>query len=159
MGTAYRYLGLATLATGRCAEALIHFQKSLDVFGEYFKGWDIARTLIYMGHTHLLSGRHSEARSILLDALRIAGEVHSSPLMLETITELASLEMQRNAGRAAGWLWLVKDHPATTQETKDRACQLLRDAERDLNAEEIQVIKAGSTLASLEALAAMLTLQ
>ena len=38
MGTAYRYLGLATLAAGQPDEAKRHLEKSLETFGEYFKG-------------------------------------------------------------------------------------------------------------------------
>jgi predicted ATPase/DNA-binding XRE family transcriptional regulator len=42
MGTAYRYLGSAYLAEGQYAEAQAHFYKSLEIFGEYTEGWDIA---------------------------------------------------------------------------------------------------------------------
>ena len=125
MGTAYRYLGLATMAKGQYAEAQDYLQKSLEIFGEYFKGWDIARTLIYTGETHILLGEHSEAKSALLDALRLARDAHSAPLMLDALTALASLEMRLNPSSAAGWLTLILAHPTAKHETKDRANQLL----------------------------------
>jgi len=124
MGTAYRYLGLATMAVGQYAEAQSHFRKSLEVFGEYFIGWDIARTLIYLGETYILSGDPSEAKTILLDALLLARDTHSPPLMLEAITGLASLEMHHHPDRTAEWLTSVMNHPATTYYVKERASRL-----------------------------------
>ena len=124
MGTAYRYLGLATMAVGQYAEAQSHFRKSLEVFGEYFIGWDIARTLIYLGETYILSGDPSKAKTILLDALRLARDTHSPPLMLEAITGLASLEMHHHPDRTAEWLTSVMNHPATTYYVKERASRL-----------------------------------
>jgi predicted ATPase/transcriptional regulator with XRE-family HTH domain len=129
MGTAYRYLGAATLATGHYIEAQDYFHKSLEIFGEYFTGWDIARTLIYVARAYSLSGEPSAAGPVLLDALRIARDVHSSSLLLEIVTELASLEKRNHPDRVAEWLPVVMDHPAATQETKDRACKLLEDLE------------------------------
>jgi tetratricopeptide (TPR) repeat protein len=125
MGTAYRYLGLVTLAEGKLDEAKSHFEKSLEIFGEYFKGWDIATTLIYLGEAQARSGNQSEARTGLLDALRLAREIHSRPLMLEAVTALSSLENCLEPERVAGWLALVISHPAATCETRDRACQVL----------------------------------
>jgi len=49
MGTAYRYLGSVSLAEGQYAEAQAHFHNSLEVFGEYTEGWDIALSWYYLG--------------------------------------------------------------------------------------------------------------
>lgn len=159
LGTAYRYLGLATLATGQHAEALSHFRRSLEIFGEYFKGWDIARTLIYMSQTYIMLGEPSKARSILLDALRIARDVHSSPLILEAVTELAALEMDVDPGRVAGWLTLVKNHPDATRETKDRAMHLILDVEPCTSAEPTEATRSSSRGQSLESIVDILTAQ
>lgn len=144
MGTAYRYLGAATLAAGNYIESQEYLQKSLEIFGEYFTGWDIARTLIYLARAYILSGESSAARPVLLDALQSARDVHSSPLLLEILTELASLEKRHHPGRAADWLLVVRDHPAATQETKERACKLLAEVEGHAH--------ASSPSASLEVL-------
>jgi tetratricopeptide (TPR) repeat protein len=104
MGTAYRYLGLVTLTEGKFIEAESHLEKSLEIFGEYFKGWDIATTLIYLGEARLLSGDQSEAKKYLLEALRIARDIHSRPLLLEAVTALSSLEKYLR-GLRTGWLW------------------------------------------------------
>ncbi len=41
MGAAYRYRGLTALAAGQCDEARTHLEKSLEIFGDSYKGWDI----------------------------------------------------------------------------------------------------------------------
>ena len=127
MGTAYRYLGLVTLAEGEHIEAQFHLQKSLEIFGEYFKGWDIATTLIYLGQAEALSGNRSEAKKHLLDALRLAHDIRSRPLMLEAVTALSFLEKCLNSERVAGWLALVISHPAATEDTRERACLIISE--------------------------------
>jgi tetratricopeptide (TPR) repeat protein len=127
MGTAYRYLGLVTLAEGRFIEAESHFEKSLEIFGEYFKGWDIATTLIYLGEAKARSGNQSEAKRHLLDALRLARDIHSRPLMLDAVTALSALEKCLQPERVADWLALVISHPAATQDTRDRACRIVSE--------------------------------
>ena len=125
MATAYRYLGLATLAAGQCGEAKRHLEKSLETFGEYFKGWDIAQTLIYLGETYLHLGDDARAKTTLLDSLRLARDIHSEPLILESLAGLAELELRLNPGLAAGWLTLILNHPAAVYATKQQAKQLL----------------------------------
>ena len=125
MGTAYRYLGLATLAAGQCAEAQRHLEKSLEIFGETFKGWDIAQTLIYLGETHLRAGDDAQAKTILLDSLRLARDIHSEPLILESLAGLASLELRLDSTPVPGWLTLIISHPSAPHTTKVRAAQLL----------------------------------
>ena len=125
MATAYRYLGLATLAAGQCGEAKRHLEKSLETFGEYFKGWDIAQTLIYLGETYLHLGDDARAKTTLLDSLRLARDIHSEPLILESLAGLAELESRLSPDVAAGWLTLILNHPAAVYATKQQAKQLL----------------------------------
>jgi tetratricopeptide (TPR) repeat protein len=153
MGTAYRYLGLVTLAEGKFIEARAHFEKSLEIFGEYFKGWDIATTLIYLGEAKTRSGNQSEAKKHLLDALRLAHDIHSSPLMLEAVTSLSSLEKCLYPERVADWLALVISHPAATQDTRGRAYQILSETGRYAHKNRMQGSQEKSLDQSLEDLA------
>lgn len=123
-GTAHRYLGLAMLADGQYDDARDCFHKSLEVFGEYFEGWDIAITLAYLADATLLSGDEVEAKTIYLDSLRHARRINSAPLMLMNLAGLAQLESRLSPSIAAGWLTLILSHPATTQETRQRAEKL-----------------------------------
>ncbi|QLQ04655.1 MAG: hypothetical protein HZY76_00135 [Anaerolineae bacterium] len=83
--------------------------RRLETFGDYFTGWDIAQTRIYLGEAYLQLGEEPAAQNILLDALRLAREIHSAPLMLQALAGLAALE--RPAPLAAGWLSLILSHP------------------------------------------------
>ncbi len=158
MGTAYRYLGSATMAKGQYIEAQEYFQKSLEIFGEYFIGWDIARTLIFLGETHVRLGDESKAKTTLLDALRRAHDVHSAPLMLDALTALAALDIRLDPNRAAGWLAVVTKHPAAIHETKVRACQLLNEMEGQLVADRTRSIGENEANQMLESMVGALVL-
>ena len=141
MGTAYRYLGLAMMADGQYTEARSCFQKSLEIFGDYFEGWDIALSLAYLGDVAALTGNGVEAKKNYVDSLRIANKIHSIPLTMLALTGLAQLEARDRPEQAYGWLTLILNHPATTQDTKDRARQIKEDLESHLGDEQIQAFK------------------
>lgn len=159
MGTAYRYLGSATMAKGQYIEAQEYFQKSLEIFGEYFIGWDIARTLIFIGETYVRLGDDAKAKATLLDALRRAHDVHSAPLMLDALTALASLDIRLDPERVAGWLTVVANHPAAIHETKVRACQLLNEMEGHLVADRTRSIGENEANQMLESTVGALVLR
>ena len=132
MGTTYRNLGLVTNAEGQYIEAQEYFQKSLEIFDEQFEGWDIAITLAYLADATLFSGDDAEAKTIYLDSLRHARQINSAPLMLMNLAGLAQIESRLSpdvstrldTSPVAGWLTLILSHPATTQETRQRAEEL-----------------------------------
>jgi tetratricopeptide (TPR) repeat protein len=152
MGTAYRYLGLAMMADGQHAEARECFQKSLEIFGDYFEGWDIALSLAYLAEATALSGNETEAKTIYHDALRHAHRIQSAPLMLTTLTGLAQLESRLNPDLAAGWLTLILSHPAAPQDTKERARQLLSEVEKRSSIEQKGAPREQMSTQSLEEL-------
>lgn len=153
MGTAYRFLGLATLAAGQYHEALSSFQKSLEIFGEYVEGWDIAKTKIYIGETCLLAGEPVKASSAFVEALSLARDISSPPLMLDAITGLACLEIQSSPAEAAASLKLVASHVATTQRTRERACQMLLELEPPLRYEDVNATRERNSDQSLDLIA------
>lgn len=143
MGTAYRYLGLATLAEGQHAEAKGYFQKSLEIFGKYFEGWDIAQTLIYLGEATLMSGDLDEAEKICREALRVAKEAQSPPLMLEAIAGLALFNVRSGKHERAWELsQIVLDHPSGVHGARIHALQVKQDIKNQISSEQIQVFNA-----------------
>lgn len=152
MGTAYRHLGLVAKAQGKLDEAQSFFHKSLNTFGDYIIGWDISQTLIFLGETIALTGDQLKARELLVTALNLARDIHSTSLILEAVTALASLDIRLDPERTAGWLRVVSTHPAAPQEMKDRACELLRAAEGYFTADQLQVIRKGQPHESLESI-------
>ena len=146
MGTAYRYLGSVYLAEGQYTEALAHFQKSLEVFGEYTIGWDIALSLIYLGDAVRLSDNLDEARKIYQRALQIALDAHSTPIALQTLLGLAHLCAQTDEPERAFELsYYISEHPSSTQETIEQAGELLLETEKMVTSAQVQAIKEGVT--------------
>lgn len=153
MGTAYRYMGLATLAEGQYVEAQGYFQKSLEIFGEYFEGWDIALSLIYLGDATLMSGDQTEAERIYLKALRLAKETKSTALMLDALAGLALYDVRSGKNEQAWELSnVILNHVAAVQETKDRAAQIKEEAERYLSSEQLQAFEVRISNQSLDEL-------
>jgi len=141
--TAYRYLGLATMAAGRYVEAQSHLQKSLEIFGEYFKGWDIARTLGYLGDATLLAGNAVDAGKVYRDALRVSLEAKSIPIALDVLVGLAHVRARSgNSELALELCRHILNHPASTHEAKDRAHQLSKELEARQAPQQIEAARA-----------------
>jgi predicted ATPase/DNA-binding XRE family transcriptional regulator len=157
VGTAYRYLGLAALAQGEVAEAQSLIHKSLDIFTEVTAGWDIVQSLVYLGDAAAAADDPSEARRFYLEALQLAVEVQVISLALDALTGLAHLGAQ--AGQAEGALELllcVLSHPASTQETKDRAGQLRAQLDSQLAPGQIAAAQERAGAKTFDALVAEL---
>lgn len=73
--------------------------------------------------------------------------------MLEAVTALSSLEKCLNPDGVADWLALVISHPAATQDTRDRACQIISDIRRHAGDEQNPRLQEKQLDQSLEGLA------
>jgi predicted ATPase/transcriptional regulator with XRE-family HTH domain len=150
MGTAYRYLGLVKMAQGKLEEAQSLFRTSIDTFGDYFIGWDIAKSWVYLGEAIFLSGDFVEARRVYLEALRLSKEADASPLLLDALTGLARLSLQAAEYEQAFQIsQFVLNQTAATQETKDRAGQTIRSAQKYLDDKQIRANRKRLSNASL----------
>ena len=151
IGTAYRFLGLATLAAGQYIEAQGHFQKSLEIFGDYFEGWDIAQSLVYLGDATRMSGDLARAETIYRDALRHAVNAHAASIALDALLGLAQLYGCAGNSEKALWLsYYIVNHTASIRETKERANQIIVETEKGLDNKQIRMIKKGVSDQSLE---------
>jgi predicted ATPase/transcriptional regulator with XRE-family HTH domain len=150
LGTAYRHLGLVEMAQGHPREAQLHLTRSLEKFGDYIVGWDIARSQIYLGAATRMAGDLAGARTILVDALRLSHEINSLPLVLDAVIELACLEVHSNPRQAISWLISVVDHPALAHEALERAHQLMLEARNHLDRELTSTTTADLPTQSLD---------
>jgi predicted ATPase/DNA-binding XRE family transcriptional regulator len=142
IGTAYRYLGLAALAQNNIPEAQSLIHKSLELFTELGARWDIVRSLIYLGEAAAAAGDPPEARRIFLQVLQMALEVQAIPLALDALIGLAYLQAQAGeAERALELSTYVLHHPASTQETKDRAGRLAAELETQLAPRQMETLR------------------
>jgi len=142
LGSAYRGLGLVAQSQGQHSQALDAFHKSMDTFGELGAQWDIARVLADMGRSVFALGEDSQAERIWCDALRLSKEIQALLIELEVVLGIANLRAKRGEIETALELLLVVlDHPASVQETKNRAAQLHRQLEDQLSPQEIAAIQ------------------
>lgn len=139
MGTAYRFLGLATMAAGEFTEAQAHFCKSLEIFGEYYEGWDIAQSMVYLGNAHRLGGKLIEAKENYINAFRISLDSYTIPIAMEAILGLADIELLEGKPVQAFELsYLVKIHHSITKDIKDRAIETNHKAQNELSKPQIK---------------------
>lgn len=73
----------------------------------------------------------------------MATEIHGTPVALEALAGFATLQVkQGNRKHALQLLLLVLNHPASSQETKNRASGLRAELEAQLTPTQIEAIKA-----------------
>ncbi|MGE5248661.1 MAG: ATP-binding protein [Bacteroidota bacterium] len=154
MGTAYRFLGAVKLAEGEYSAAQLHLRNSLEIFGDYFAGWDIARTLAYLGEAILKGGDPEGAHRAYAGAFQMALATRAMPIALEALTGLARVLLQTgNAGEALELAVHVLGEPATTEEVREQAAELVVRAEAQLGAAQAGKVRKRAKGDSLESLA------
>jgi len=153
MGTAYRFLGLAYFADGEFIEAQSHLQKSLEIFGEFSVGWDIARSQTYLGDTASMAGDLVQANQYYRDALQCSVEAHAVPITLDALVGLG--ELQAQAGKIQTALLFcayILAHPSSESDTQNRAKKLQEFCKTRLRPEQITEACEQAQAMSLEAI-------
>ena len=117
------------------------FRKSLDTFTELGGRWWVARVLAEMGLSFFALENDAEAERVWRESLRIAIETRGTPVALEALAGLASLQAKRgNLEHALELLLIVLNHPASVQGTKDRATRLRTELEVQLTSQQIETV-------------------
>ena len=153
-GLAFAYRGLGRIAQGQGehAEAVEMFRKSLDTLIKVGTRQDEARVLVEMNHSIFALGNDAEAERGLYEALSVTMETQGTFVALEALIGIAMLKAkQGNIERALELSLIVLDHPASLQETKDRAIQLQVELEAQLAPAQIELIQAHSGEKTFEA--------
>jgi hypothetical protein len=129
------------------------FRKSLDTFTELGGSWFVACVLAEMGRSVFALGNEAEAKRVWQESLRIATEIHGPSVALEALAGIASLQSkQGDKEHALELLLVVLNHPASLQETKDRARDLRDELESRLPQSEIEAAQQRAGLKSLDEL-------
>jgi len=146
-------LGLVSQALGQEGEAQHFFQESIALWREIGDQGSLAETLNNLGDNLLALEDPLGARRCFMEALAIARETQVTPVALEALLGLASLHLQEGAVEPA--LELVSQvlqHPATTQEAKNRAEGLATGIESRLSFSQAAVIRARVPIKNFEAM-------
>lgn len=151
LGTAYRYFGLACLAGGQFTEAQTHIRKSLEIYGEFVVGYDIARSLAYMGDVAVMLGDLTAAKKDYLEALRISIEEKVIPIALDALLGLGDLQAQLGKTEDALVLcYHILNHPASEDDTKSRVEKLRATLEPKLNSKQVVAARTMATEKTFE---------
>lgn len=119
------------------------FRKSLGTFTELGGSWFLARVLAEMGESLLVLGNEDEARRVWRESLHIATDIYGTPVVLDALAGFASLQAkQGDRERALELVWVVLNHPASLQVTKDRAGVLRAELEAQLTPLQIKTFQA-----------------
>ncbi|MFN8444994.1 MAG: tetratricopeptide repeat protein [Caldilineaceae bacterium] len=125
VGSAYRSLGIVAQAQNEHSQAIALFQQSLAIFSELGARQDRARALAELGESHFAVGNIEDAERAWQEALRIATETQGSPVVMLALLGFARLHAERgDLAQTLTYLEQVIDHPASTQEIRQRAMQL-----------------------------------
>jgi len=152
LALAYRGLGRIAQAQGEHAKAVESFGKSLDTLTAVGTRQDEARVLVEMSNSIFTLGNDAEAERGWYKALRISTETQSMFVALEALVGIAMLKAkQGNAEQALELSSIILNHPASLQETKNRARSLQAELETQLIPREIQEIQTHAPEKSFKA--------
>jgi predicted ATPase/DNA-binding XRE family transcriptional regulator len=151
LGFAYRGLGIVAQAQGEHLQAVDMFRKSLDTLTELGARQDVARVLAEMSRSVFALGNDTEAGRVWRESLRIAVETRGTFVALEALVGLASLQAKRgDVEHAIELLLIILNHPASMQDTKNRAEILRVELESRLTPQQIQAVQAQAQKQSLD---------
>jgi predicted ATPase/transcriptional regulator with XRE-family HTH domain len=143
LGAAYRGLGSVAHAQGEYQQAVGMFRQSLETFTELGGLQEVAQVLADMGRSIFALGNDSEAERLWRESLHIATETHGTPVGLEALVGLVSLQAKRGDMQyALELLLMVLNHPASVQATKDRASRLRIELEAQLTHQQVEAAQA-----------------
>jgi tetratricopeptide (TPR) repeat protein len=142
LGFVYRGLGLVAQAQGEHPQALDMFGKSLATLTELGARHEMARVLAEMSRSIFELGNDAEAERKWRESLRIATETQGTFIVWKR--SLASRDCRRNEviGNMPSSLWTVLNHPASLQETKNRAARLRTELEAQLTSQQVEAAQA-----------------
>ncbi len=160
-GIAWSCHGLGDLAVARQAyvEAQQHYQQSLVVFEEIGDLGAAAETLNALGNTACALGSEAyhQARRNFHQALQMAMAVQVIPVALNILVGLATILVKEEGPdpnerkeQALDLLVLTLHHPASDQETKDRAASLLAELATQFPPPVVAAAQARATTRTLE---------
>ncbi len=151
LGHAFQGLGAVAHAQGDHQRAADMFLRAVDTFTELGGRFYMGQSLAQMGQSLFALGNDLEAERVWRESLHIAVEIRGLPVALEALVGLATLRAKRGDTPAAlEWLLVVLSHPASNQETKDRAQEERRQLEARLTPQQIQAAQDRARKLSIE---------
>jgi predicted ATPase/transcriptional regulator with XRE-family HTH domain len=153
IATALDGLGLVKTAQGQYDDARSLLQESIALFKEIGEQGSLAQTLTHMGSAVLKAGDKVAARKCFLDALSIAREMQTLPVLLDALMGEAEIQALDGATESAvEILMAVIQNPSSSLATKTRAEELRSDLISRIPAQRVKAIKAKIHQKTIESL-------
>ena len=144
-------MAVATQARGNQVEARRLLKESIEHFRESGDTWFLSHALNLEGKFALASGEYAQADKSFRRAGEVAWSIQALPMLLDAFIGLAMLESQEgHTERAFEWVVHSLGHPASTQDTKNRAEKLRLELEAQLSSQKIESIKRQAQSRRLE---------
>lgn len=144
MGLALEQLALASHAVGDSSEARRLFGEGLALYREIGDPWSLSRALNHRGRFHLGVGEAADARRDFREALATAMGGGAMANALDALAGLAAAQAQAGPEGMAAALelaLLVGNHPASADETRERAGQLRDELEARLTPQQREAVR------------------
>ena len=142
-GLALNGLGKLAHAEGRYEEVQLFFSESASLFREMGDTHRLSRTLNHRGLNSLALNQVVEAQHDSNFALSLAYKGGFTSSALNALTGLAMLEAQQKASQGTlEQVLYVLQHPASLQETRDRAARLRAELESQLTRQQVEAAQA-----------------
>ena len=141
LASAYRGLGIAAQALDQQDQAVGMFSKSLDTFTELGASWWVARVLADLGRSFSALENEAEARRVARESLRIAAGIRATPVILDALVSFAMLPSAAgDVQQALELVHIVLEHPASLQESRNRAKRLRSELEKYSTAAQLAAV-------------------
>jgi tetratricopeptide (TPR) repeat protein len=127
VAVALNNLGIVAYEQGHYGEAQRLHQESCAIFEQIGYRLGAGLTLNDLGHVAHAQGEQPAARAYFEAALRTAIAIEATPLALDALVGIAMLTKAAEPERARELLDLAARHPASGQDTRDRAAALLAE--------------------------------
>lgn len=143
IGVALERLALAAQALGDYAKAHLLFDEATTFYREIGDLWSLSRTLNLSGRLALDWNDNRRARNDFQQAGKAALTAMAYPNVLDALLGLAHTHARDGAAEYALELALyAQRHPASSQETRDRAAQLERQLGARFAPRQIEAVQA-----------------
>ena len=142
IGNTLNYLGLLAFARGEYERAEYLLRESVALFDEDGDQILHASTLTDLGHILIERDAEREARRAFQQALQIAVRIQTIPIALSALVGIVTLYARQGMIERAFTLAAHSlGHPASSQQTKDRAEHLCQELEKQLSPEQVEAAR------------------
>jgi predicted ATPase/transcriptional regulator with XRE-family HTH domain len=146
-------LGLVKTAQDRLEDAQVLLQQSTSLFQEIGEHGGLAQALTNMGSALLRAGDPDAARKYFVDAISIAREMQTLPVLLDALVGEAEIQSRQGAVESSlEILTAVSQNPSSSLATKTRAEQLRQDLLLQIPTQRVKTLKAKNNHTTLDSL-------